>query len=115
MFRQQGDQSLEDSLQLAVRAALVVDVAQAGGDKGGQRRRGNLSDQVRVFPRKHKDADQSNDGEGTSSRWIGLLEESEESFDPWARFAKNFQASSLDCRLDQDHGRPSAFNGAILE
>ena len=36
VFGKQGDKRLEYGLQLTVRAALVVDIAQAGGDEGGQ-------------------------------------------------------------------------------
>jgi hypothetical protein len=112
---QQGDESLKDSLQLATGASLVFDIAQARSDKGRKRRRSDFSDKVGVFPCKHEDADQSDDGKGTSGRRIRLLEVSKESLDPRTRLAEDLQTASLDSCFDQDNGRPPAFNGAILE
>ena len=115
MLGQQGDESLKNSLQLAARASLVFDVAQARSDKGRNRRRGDLSDEIRVFPCKHENANQSDDSEGASGGRIRLLKESKESLDPRTRLAEDLQTASLDGGFDQDNGRPPAFNGSVLE
>ena len=112
---EKSDQSLKDSLQLAGSASLVVDVGQTGGNEGRQSRGGDLPDEVGVIPSEHEDADQGNYGQRASGGGVRLLEEGQQRLDPAAGLAEHFKAASLDRGLDQDNGRPSAFNSAVLQ